>query len=298
MGINENIESTLVLSDGRKLAYQEYGDLEGYPILLFHGTPGSRLWFMEDEPIASELGIRLITLDRPGYGGSDPKPYRTMLDWAEDVNETAQLLKLKEYSVLGVSGGGAYAAVCAYKELKGLRNAAMVASGVPFKGGKAPTSMSRPNRIIFWLSRYVPQLSRSVFRAQIKMMNKDPEGFKKSLLRGNRHLSEWDRAFLQTNEQAEATLLHMQEAYRQGPDEVVRESALLSRSWNFKLSGIQIPIYVFHGDADTMAPYDAAAAAVASIPNGQLIRIRNAGHFIIEDEEIWKDILRSLRDGR
>lgn len=70
--------------------------------------------------------------------------------------------------------------------------------------------------------------------------------------RGNGHLLEWDRAFLQTNEQAEATLFHMLETYRQGPDEVVRESALLSRSWNFELSGIQIPIYAFHGDADTM----------------------------------------------
>lgn len=153
----------------------------------------------------------------------------------------------------------------------------MVASGVPFKDGKVPTSMSCPNRIIFWLSCYMPQLSRSVFRAQIKMMNKDPEGFKKNLLKGNRHLSEWDRAFLQTNEQAEAKLFHMQKAYRQGPDEVVRESALLSRSWNFELSGIQIPIYAFHGDTDTMAPYDVVAAAVANIPNGQLIRIRNGG---------------------
>ncbi len=67
----------------------------------------------------------MITLDRPGYGGSDPKPYRTILDWVEDVNETAQLFKLKEHSVLDVSGGGAYAAVCAYKELKDLRDAAM-----------------------------------------------------------------------------------------------------------------------------------------------------------------------------
>lgn len=94
MIINEDIVSTLVLSDGKKLTYQEYGDLVGYPIILFHGTPRSRLWFMEDDPIALELGVRLITFDRPGYSGSDPKPCRKMLDWAEDVNETVQLLKL------------------------------------------------------------------------------------------------------------------------------------------------------------------------------------------------------------
>ncbi len=298
MELNQDSITKLKLSDGRKLAYQEYGDLEGYPILLFHGTPGSRLWFMEGDPCAVELGVRLIALDRPGYGASDPKPDRTLLDWATDVNEAVHLLKLNEYSVLGVSGGGAYAAVCAYKVLKGLRNAAMVASGVPFKDGRAPASMSRPNRMAFWLSRYAPWLIKNAFQAQIKMMDKDPERYKKSLLKENTHLSEWDRACLQTDEQAEATLVHMQEAHRQGPEEVVRESALLSRPWNFELNAIQVPTYVFHGDTDTLAPYDAAVEAVASIPNGRMITIPNAGHFLIEDEEVWKKILRSLRDGK
>lgn len=296
--MNQHQVSFIKLSDGRKLAYQEYGDLDGYPIFLFHGTPGSRLWFMEDDPCATELGIRLIALDRPGYGASDPKPDRTLLDWAADVNEAVQFLQIKEYSVLGVSGGGAYAAACAYRALKGLRSVAMVSSGVPFKDGRAPASMSRPNRMAFWLSRYAPWLIKSAFQAQIKMMEKDPERYKKSLLKGNAHLSEWDRACLQTDEQAEATLVHMQEAHRQGAEEVVRESALLSRPWNFELHAIKVPTYAFHGNADTQAPYDAAAEAVACIPSGKLITIPEAGHFLIEDEDVWKRILRSLRDGK
>lgn len=298
METNQGSIMKLRLSDGRRLAYQEYGDLDGYPILLFHGTPGSRLWFMEDDLCATELGVKLIAMDRPGYGGSDPKPDRTLLDWAVDVDEAVQLLELSEYSVLGVSGGGAYAAVCAYKELKGLRNIAMVASGMPFKDGKAPTSMTRLNCIVFWLSRYAPWLIKSIFQAQIQLMIKDPERFKRNLLKGNSHLSEWDRACLQTDEQAEATFVHMQEAYRQGPDEVVRESALLSRSWDFELSKIQIPTFVFHGEADTLAPYNASAEAVTSIPNGRLITIPGAGHFLIEDENVWRRILCCLRDGR
>lgn len=291
-------ETMLRLSDGRRLAYQEYGDLQGYPILLFHGTPGSRLWFMEDDPSTSAMGIRLIALDRPGYGGSDPKPDRTLLDWVEDVNEAVQILELNRYSVLGVSGGGVYAAACACKAPKGLHSAAMVASGMPFHGGKAPASMNRPNRMVFWLSRHAPWLLKSAFRAQIKMMETNPERYKQSLLKGNAHLSEWDRARLQTDEQATATFYHMREAFRQGPDEAVRECALLSKPWDFELHDIQVPTYVFHGEADTMAPYDAAAAAVANVPNCQLITIEEAGHFLIEDEAVWREILLSLRDGR
>ena len=78
--------SFIQLDDGRKLAYMEYGAQEGLPLLLFHGTPGSRLWFLEDDDIARSLGIRLITTDRPGFGASDPKPGRTVLDWAKSVS--------------------------------------------------------------------------------------------------------------------------------------------------------------------------------------------------------------------
>jgi len=298
MEANHDSISTLSLSDGRKLAYQEYGHSEGYPILLFHGTPGSRLWFMENDTCALELGIRLIALDRPGYGASDPKPDRTLLDWADDVNEAVQLLHLKEYSVLGVSGGGVYAAVCAYKAPSGLRNAAMVASGVPFNNGKAPASMSRPNRIAFWLSRNVPWLLKSIFSAQIKLIDKDPERYKKSILNGNTHLSSWDQAYLQTDEQAEATLVHMREALRQGPDEVVRESAMLTRPWNFELDALQVPTYAFHGEADTLAPHDAASRALSGLPKVEFNTIPHAGHFLTEDMEIWKKILLRLRDER
>ncbi|WP_273565855.1 alpha/beta fold hydrolase [Maribacter halichondriae] len=50
-----------------------YGDLCGFPIIALHGTPGSRLWFIKDDPIAKSLCIKLITVDRPGFGLSDPK---------------------------------------------------------------------------------------------------------------------------------------------------------------------------------------------------------------------------------
>ena len=69
--------------------HSEYGDLEGKAVILFHGSPGSRLFRHPDESIALNLGIRLITVDRPGYGLSDFKPDRTYIEWADDVARLA-----------------------------------------------------------------------------------------------------------------------------------------------------------------------------------------------------------------
>src|SRR4029453_3352204 len=86
-------DRVLTLRDGRALAHAEWGALQGRPLMLFHGRPGSRL-FCPDEDATNAAGVRLITIDRPGYGRSDPNPGRTLLDWADDVEELTHLLEL------------------------------------------------------------------------------------------------------------------------------------------------------------------------------------------------------------
>ena len=99
-------DHSITLRDGRRLSYLEFGALDGEPVLFFHGTPGSRLFYHPDESILINLGIRLITVDRPGYGRSDPKPNRTYLDWPDDVEQLVTKLKLDRFAIAGHSGGG------------------------------------------------------------------------------------------------------------------------------------------------------------------------------------------------
>ncbi|PZD96874.1 alpha/beta hydrolase [Paenibacillus sambharensis] len=285
----------LRLRDGRSLAYTENGTPDGYPILLFHGTPGSRVWFTEADDTALRLGCRLIAFDRPGYGRSDPKPGRTVLDWADDTAEAAAQLGLGEYSVLGVSGGGAYAAACAYKALPGLRSAAMAASVAPFRRGRPPASMEKANQLAFILSRYTPWLMKWSLNAQIKLMDGQPEKFKQLLKTGNKHLSDWDRAHLQTEEQLEGILRHLREAYRQGPYEGISEPVLLSRHWGFELSELKVPVWVYHGAEDRMAPCAEMLEAARQIPDCRVTVVPGAGHFLTEDQQTWEAILSALR---
>ena len=80
--------------------------------MLFHGAPGSRL-FTPPVDIPRRLGIRLVTFDRPGFGGSDRREGRTVIDTAGDVAVLADELGVERFAVVGVSAGGAHALGCA-----------------------------------------------------------------------------------------------------------------------------------------------------------------------------------------
>ena len=100
-----NEPSTIELSDGRTLAYAEYGDPDGTPVFCFHGVIGSRLMWSLAADEASDRGIRLVAQDRPGFGGSDFQAGRRLLDWPGDVCALADHLGVDRFGVVGFSGG-------------------------------------------------------------------------------------------------------------------------------------------------------------------------------------------------
>lgn len=284
------------LQDGRHIGLTQYGDLEGFPVFFFHGTPGSRVMFLDDDPISQELGIRLICLDRPGFGLSTPLPDRTILDWAKDVLEVADDLGIQHFSVMGVSGGGAFAAGCAYQLPDRVLSAALISSTTPFRDGKPPKSMLRENKLAFFLSKKFPWLLKASYRSQKKMIENKPEKFKKLAKNGNKHLHPWDRQFLQTDEQLEMMMTHLHEATRQSVDECIREPILLSKPWAFDMKDIQIPVDVWHGKEDTMAPFVEIENIARTISNVKTYYIDQAGHFLTDVDDIWRDILLSLKE--
>lgn len=285
------MESFITLNDGRMLGYQEYGRKGGTPVFLFHGTPGSRLWFNEDDETALALDVHLITTDRPGYGISDAKPDRTLLDWVKDIEQLADFLKLDRFSVVGVSGGGPYTAACSYKIPHRLHFAGMVASGCPFENGKAPKDMCKENRIYFFLSRRAPWLLNAAAKGQKKLMEEKPHKFIQSMKKQNKHLCEWDRQFITKDEQIQGVMMHLMEAYRVDVKESVRECRLLSRPWGFPLDEISVPVHIWHGTEDTLASYSGMKKVAGEIPGSVFHPVEGAGHFLTDDEKTWKEIL-------
>ena len=106
-------EHEVATQDGRVLKVLEDGDHMGRPVLVHNGMPNSRLLFAPDVRSAERLGIRLISYDRPGYGGSTRRPGRSVADCAEDVRAIARALDIDRLGVWGISGGGPHAIACA-----------------------------------------------------------------------------------------------------------------------------------------------------------------------------------------
>src|SRR5258708_5368921 len=158
-------DGTLLLGDGRRLGYAQYGRADGEPLLYFHGHPGSRLEARFAHRAAADAGLRVIALDRPGYGLSDFQPRRVITDWSADVAEAADLLRISRFSVAGASGGGPYALACAWR-LPGRVIQAAVISGVgPYQVPGITKGMRWQNRIGFeWGSRW-PALARALMRS-------------------------------------------------------------------------------------------------------------------------------------
>src|ERR1700721_2483049 len=96
--------ASLHLADGRRLRFVETGPRDGFPIFYCHGGVGGPLGRSIDlEELTADLGVRYIAVNRPGIGGSDPAPRRTVLEFATDVTELLDALQIERLAVVGVS---------------------------------------------------------------------------------------------------------------------------------------------------------------------------------------------------
>src|SRR5215471_2312032 len=168
------------LRDGRVLSYAEYGDPTGTPVFFFHGLPGSRRQRHPDDSIAIELGARIITLDRPGYGLSDFQPGRTLLDWPDDVAQLADALHLDRFAAIGLSGGGPYLLSCALKMPERLTSATIISGMGPVDNSEAMQGMMGSMRLGLGLARRAPwELVRLALEPLARVVRLNPTAAKK-----------------------------------------------------------------------------------------------------------------------
>ena len=115
--------------NGIYLSYAEYGNKNGFPILIQHGLIASITDYdLFDRLI--QLGARLICIARPGYGTSSPYLLQNMAEWAEIVTVLIDELQLSQFDVLGMSSGAPYSYVLGYRFPQKVRNI-YIFSGIP-----------------------------------------------------------------------------------------------------------------------------------------------------------------------
>jgi len=169
--------NVLEVSDGRHVAYEVVGDPDGVPVFFQHGTGDSRLCKHPDDSVTAGLGVRLVTADRPGVGGSSPYKRRSILDWVPDVEALADALKLDRFVVAGHSGGGPHALAVATRLGDRVTKVGLAASIAPFdeKGTKGLVE-DKDLKMIFKLA-HVKWLASAMGKLEAKHYRKDLTGF-------------------------------------------------------------------------------------------------------------------------
>ncbi len=279
---------TIRLPDGRTLAFARYGASEGTPVLFLQGTPSSRLMHPPEE-ISRELAANLILIDRPGFGGSDPAPGRTLLDWTRDVPAVLDHLGIGRFLTVGVSGGGPYALAIARTWPDRVRAAGICGGSGPLELPGALRGAAPARRAGYLLARHLPGLFRQVVR-RVPDPRRSASGFTRWY---TRHNPAADQEIIANPDFYRMYLENFTEAWRQGPRAFADEVILAARPWGFRLEDIAVPVRFWHGELDNSTPLGMARGMTARIPGASLTILPGQGHLFVYGP-LWRTILADL----
>jgi pimeloyl-ACP methyl ester carboxylesterase len=271
------VAATVELRDGRALGYEEWGPGDGFPILGFGGTTMSRLAHLGHEAPEAAV-VRLILVDRPGYGLSDFQPGRRLLDWPADVAQLADALGLDRLAVFGMSGGGPHAAACAYTLPERVSALGLVSSPGP--------AWDRPE-----LRYSLPPHRRPL----IAVAERDPDAAARELLDDcRRELEELatrpeeddssgpDGVVIANPELRARFRASLFETLARGPEGYAHDLFILYVSpWGFRPEEISVPTLIWHGDQDPAVPLGVGEFLARTIPDSTLRVLPGAGHLLL-----------------
>jgi len=250
-------EGRITLRDGRTLAYAEYGVPAGKPVFYFHGFPGSRIEASLASSAASDTNVRLIAVDRPGYGRSDFKADRRIIDWTDDVADLADALRIDRFAALGVSGGGPYLCACALKLSQRMNHAGIFCGLGPLDRDGATRGMLPLNRLLLTMAGRFPSAAAPMAGLLASVVKGWPEF---AMAHFARRLPDVDRDFLRNADSSGVFIDSYREALRDGGRGAAWDLRLYTRPWGFRQDEVAMPVHFWHGERDTIVPPSLARA--------------------------------------
>jgi len=274
---------TLTLSDGRTLAYDDYGDRDGTPVVFCHGFSDSRLIRNPDEKLTASLGVRIIAADQPGVGGSSPQPGRTMADWGPDMEQLADHLGLGRFAVAGHSGGGPHALSIAHHLADRVTRGVLASPVGPFdQDGFAKMLVMRDLKLVVKL-RHFHHIIRWAYKSDVKKAQKDIGTFVEAMAEDD--ASDAD-TFLSDPAQREMFEANFTAGIVQD-EEGLYEVTMALWNWGFDLEDVPQPFDVFYGDADDIIAPEMPAHVAERLPQASGHVWPGAGHYGFVDRARW-----------
>jgi pimeloyl-ACP methyl ester carboxylesterase len=251
----------LPFGDGNVLAYAEYGEADGYPILVQHGLIASiGDYHLFDRLIAS--GKRLVCAARPGYGESSPYGMKNIGEWGEIVSALVDELRLTSFDVLGMSSGAPYSYSIGHALPDKVRSI-FIFSGTP---------ALYDDRV---LAHWPYESNRGASMAELE-----------NLAHG---------LFFANLSREDASRIDVKDSMMHHCFGIAQDLKLRCVDWGFDLSDLRPAVHMQHGVADAEVPIIAAEMTSRLLPNCRFEARKEGGHFSNEllDRFIEDTMLKS-----
>src|SRR5215813_9395135 len=287
-------ETFIQLTDGTVVAFEEYGDANGVPVIFCHGWPSSRIMARLTDESARDLRIRIISPDRPGICGSSLQPDRKLSDWPCVVERIVEHLGVREFRMLAISGGAPYAYATAVAMPQRVRAIAIV-GGVPPMAELVNSEGLLPlYRRMLTLHRTRPRLLRRLFHLVRPVLSLRPPVRFRPLLLKMLMLRQCDAESLRDAAAFEAIFESQRRAWRGSAEGVMADAQIYARPWGISLEDIRTPVRLWHGKQDRAFSVQLAEEVAGRLPDCKARFIDEAGHYslpICYMREILKDLI-------
>jgi pimeloyl-ACP methyl ester carboxylesterase len=285
------VDGTIELGDGRTVGYADHGVPGDVPVLWCHGGPGSRLEPAHLVDDARAAGLRLVGIDRPGYGLSTPHPGRTIAGWIPEALAVADHLDLDRFVAVGVSTGGSYALALAALVPDRVLGAVACCAITDMRHEPARATMSAPHALAVWDA---PDRDAAIAAAT------EAHGEGGSKLTGggmDAALAPSDLALFHDPTWMAHAMAGFPAMFAHGLEGYADDRIADRDGWTtFDVATIRCPVVVLHGALDRMAHVVHARHSAAIVPGAQLVVHDELGHFSIE-AEVVPTIVRLLAHG-
>ena len=284
----------LQLDAQARLAFTEYGDPNGAPVIFCHGWPSSCTMAALTDSAAGRLGVRIISPDRPGISGSTLPRNRALLDWPGILQRLADELHLDKFRLLGISGGAPYAYASGWAMPERVRAIAVVSGAPPIAELPDRAGLLPLYRWMLAFHGFQPAVLRGLFRAARPLASmRTSVNLARKLLR---ILQPCDAEALRDSFAFDACFESQRRAWRGSAIGVLMDAEIYARPWGFSLADVRVPVRLWHGMEDRSFSFRLAEEVAKQLPNCAERYIPNAGHYslpIRHMDKILEDLMSS-----
>lgn len=292
---------TVKLSGGRLLSYTIHGDPKGIPLIWNHGNPGSSLDRFPDNDIAKSRGVRVIGVDRPGYGFSTNTYKYSYAQYTKDIGELLDALKIDIFVTLGFSSGGTYAHAIAHDFPKKCLFYIIISGDGPYD--VMPQKLWHGNEVAIhnlYTKQGEPGVEKGFALRMRKRYRKDVDAYMaiefgglwrkgdkvmRDMLRSSYHYA------FSTGDFCEDDKGNKYSGF--GLDILVEFCRF---PWGFSLKDIKVPCYMWHGLYDKLVKTETAEYVSKNLGNCKQLLFVPHGHALYLKEKRWTDIMQLVKD--